>query len=139
MIFRDYCNSTVTTVYWIGVWHLEVQILARNWIVFGTALRLTQERMAELFGVESHTINYHLKEIYKTAELEETATDRKIRVVQKERNRGVGRDLDLYNLDAIIAVWYRVNHCQDKQVRIKKPQAVQLPNFIEYAKIFPGH
>ena len=60
--------------------------------------------MAELFGVESHTINYHLKEIYKTAELEETATDRKIRVVQKERNRGVGRDLDLYNLDAIIAV-----------------------------------
>ena len=72
--------------------------------MFGTALRLTQERMAELFGVESHTINYHWKEIYKTAELEETATDRKIRVVQKERNRGVGRDLDLYNLDAIIAV-----------------------------------
>lgn len=61
---------------------------------------LTQKRMAELFGVESHTITYHLKEIYKTGELEETATARKIRVVQKEENRDVSRDLDFYNLDA---------------------------------------
>ena len=40
----------------------------------------------ELFGVESHTINYHLKEIYKTEELQEEATARKIRVVQQEGN-----------------------------------------------------
>ena len=65
---------------------------------------LTQKRMAELFGVESHIITYHLKEIYKTGELEETTTARKIRVVQKEGNRDVSRDLDFYNLDAIIAV-----------------------------------
>lgn len=50
---------------------------------------LTQKAMADLFGVENHTITYHLKEIYKTGELEETATTRKIRVVQKEGNREV--------------------------------------------------
>lgn len=79
---------------------------------------LTQKRMAELFGVESNTITYHLKEIYKTGELEETATTRKIRVVQKEGNRDVTRDLDFYNLDAIIAVGYRVNSYQATQFRI---------------------
>ena len=79
---------------------------------------LTQKRMAELFGVESHTITYHLKEIYKTGELEESATARKIRVVQKEGNRDVSRDLDFYNLDAIIAVGYRVNSYQATQFRI---------------------
>jgi hypothetical protein len=79
---------------------------------------LTQKRMAELFGVESNTITYHLKEIYKTGELEEKATTRKIRVVQKEGNRDVNRDLDFYNLDAIIAVGYRVNSHQATQFRI---------------------
>jgi hypothetical protein len=44
---------------------------------------LTQKRMALLFGVESHTITYHLKEIYKTGELEESATTRIFRVVHK--------------------------------------------------------
>lgn len=79
---------------------------------------LTQKRMAELFGVESHTITYHLKEIYKTGELEEPATTRKIRVVQKEGTRDVGRDLEFYNLDAIIAVGYRVNSFEATQFRI---------------------
>lgn len=79
---------------------------------------LTQKRMAELFGVESHTITYHLKEIYKTEELDESATTRKIRVVQKEGTREVSRDLDFYNLDAIIAVGYRVNSHQATQFRI---------------------
>lgn len=79
---------------------------------------LTQKRMAELFGVESHTITYHLKEIYKTGELDESATTRKIRVVQKEGNRDVSRDIEFYNLDAIIAVGYRVNSYQATQFRI---------------------
>ena len=79
---------------------------------------LTQKRMSELFGVESNTITYHLKEIYKTAELQEDSTTRKIRVVQKEGNRDVSRDIDFYNLDAIIAVGYRVNSFQATQFRI---------------------
>jgi len=45
---------------------------------------LTQKTMGQLFGVESHTITYHLKEIYNTGELDEKATTRKIRVVQTE-------------------------------------------------------
>ena len=79
---------------------------------------LTQKRMAELFGVESHTINYHLKEIYQSGELQEVSTTRKIRVVQQEGQREVSRELDFYNLDAIIAVGYRVNSYQATQFRI---------------------
>lgn len=86
---------------------------------------LTQKAMAELFGVESHTITYHLKEIYKTGELDEMATTRKIRVVQNEGNRAVNRELDFYNLDAIIAVGYRVNSKQATQFRIWATQTLK--------------
>ncbi len=79
---------------------------------------LTQKAMGQLFGVESHTITYHLKEIYKTGELKEEATTRKVRAVQQEGKRKVSRDLDFYNLDAIIAVGYRVNSYQATQFRI---------------------
>lgn len=79
---------------------------------------LSQKKMAELFGVESHTINYHLKEIFNTQELTESSTTRKIRVVQKEGQRNVSREIDFYNLDAIIAVGYRVNSHQATQFRI---------------------
>lgn len=86
---------------------------------------MTQKLMAELFGVESHTITYHLKEIYKTGELEETATTRKIRVVQQEGKREVSRELDFYNLDAIIAVGYRVNSKQATHFRIWATQTLK--------------
>lgn len=79
---------------------------------------LTQKKLAELFGVEVQTINYHLKEIFKTGELVEQATIRKIRIVQTEGNREVSREVDFYNLDAIIAVGYRVNSYQATQFRI---------------------
>lgn len=79
---------------------------------------LTQKNLGQLFGVESHTINYHLKEIFKTGELMEEATTRKIRAVQKEGERQVTRELDFYNLDAIISVGYRVNSYQATQFRI---------------------
>jgi hypothetical protein len=79
---------------------------------------LNQKRLAELFGVEVNTINYHLKEIYKSGELEEVATIRKIRIVQREGSRDVAREVDFYNLDAVIAVGYRVNSFQATQFRI---------------------
>ena len=79
---------------------------------------LTQRRMAELFDVETNTINYHLKEIYSSGELQETATIRKFRIVQNEGGRSVARDVDFYNLDVIIAVGYRVNSLQATQFRI---------------------
>ncbi len=79
---------------------------------------LTQKSMAELFNVEVNTINYHLKEIFETKELEENRTIRKIRTVQKEGNRKVSRELTFYGLDAIIAVGYRVNSKEATDFRI---------------------
>ena len=79
---------------------------------------LTQKAMGRLFGVESHTITYHLKKIYKSGELDERVTTRKIRAVQNEGKRQVTRKLDFYNLDAIISVGYRVNSYQATQFRI---------------------
>ena len=70
---------------------------------------LTQAQMSELFTVKEHTVTYHIKEIYKTEELEKEGTARKIRVVRKEGNRNVQRTLDYYNLDIIISVGYKVN------------------------------
>ncbi|MBR1627576.1 MAG: virulence RhuM family protein [Bacteroidales bacterium] len=86
---------------------------------------LTQKRMAELYGVESNTITYHLQEICKNGELQHEATARKIRVVQKEGNRDVSRNLDFYNLDAIIAVGYRVNSFQATKFRIWATQTLK--------------
>ena len=79
---------------------------------------LTQKTMAELFSVKVNTINYHLKEIFNTGELEENSTIRKIRIVQNEGNRKVGRIVDFYSLNAIIAVGYRVNSFEATQFRI---------------------
>lgn len=81
---------------------------------------MSQKKMADLFGVEVNTINYHLKEIYASRELkeEEGATIRKFRIVQQEGDRQVAREIELYNLDAIIAVGYRVNSYQATQFRI---------------------
>lgn len=89
-----------------------------NALIKDETIWLTQKAMGELFGVESHTINYHLKEIYKTGELQEEATTRKIRAVQQEGNRKVERELQFYNLDAIISVGYRVNSIRATNFRI---------------------
>ena len=70
---------------------------------------LTQKQLMELFGVELNTINYHIKNIFKQKELEQNPTIRKIRIVQKEGNREVKRDIEHYNLDMIISIGYRVN------------------------------
>lgn len=78
---------------------------------------LTQKRMAELFGVNVNTINYHLKELYNSAEIQEDRTIRKIRIVQKEGKREVEREVAFYHLDAIIAVGYKVNSVEAVQFR----------------------
>ncbi len=79
---------------------------------------LTQKKMAKLFDVDISTINEHLKNIYKTGELIEDTTIGKFPIVQKEGNREVKRNLSFYNLDAIIAVGYRVNSKRATQFRI---------------------
>ena len=79
---------------------------------------LTQKKMAELFNVEISTINEHLKNIYLTKELEKNSTIRDFRIVQQEGERDVEREQIFYNLDAIIAVGYRVNSKQATLFRI---------------------
>ena len=78
---------------------------------------LSQQVMSELFDVEEHTITYHIKEIYKSSELEEASTTRKIRAVRTEGNRQVNREIQFYNLDMVISVGYRVNSYQATQFR----------------------
>lgn len=78
---------------------------------------LTQKLMATLFDVEINTINYHLKEVYKSGEIEAHRTIRKFRIVQVEGQREVSRAVDFYNLDAIISVGYRVNSVRATQFR----------------------
>ena len=78
---------------------------------------LTQKMISTLFEVEVNTINYHIKEIYKSGELQETATIRNFRIVQTEGKRQVSRGIEFYNLDVIISVGYRVNSQRATQFR----------------------
>ncbi|MDR3580816.1 MAG: RhuM family protein [Oryzomonas sp.] len=73
--------------------------------------------MAVLFEVDVRTINEHLGNIYQSGELNRDATIRKFRIVQKEGNRDVSRNVDCYCLDAIISVGYRVNSARATQFR----------------------
>lgn len=76
---------------------------------------LTQKSMSKLFNVEINTINYHLKEIFKTNELKEESVIRKIRITA---NDGKNYNTNFYSLDAIIAVGYRVNSKEATDFRI---------------------
>lgn len=89
---------------------------------------LTQQHMSELFQVGVPTINYHLKEIFESGELQPEATIRNIRIVRREGSRDVSRSLDFYNLDAIISVGYRVKSAVATRFRIWATQ--QLREFI---------
>ena len=86
---------------------------------------LNQKKIAELFGVDLRTISEHLQNIYASGELAEQATLRKIRRVQQEGNREVSREIEFYNLDAIISVGYRVNSAQATRFRIWATQTLR--------------
>lgn len=76
---------------------------------------LTQKSMGKLFGVEVNTINYHLKEVFKSGELIKESVIRKIRITA---NDGKNYNTNFYSLDAIIAVGYRVNSKEATDFRI---------------------
>lgn len=79
---------------------------------------LSLGQMAELFGVDKSGISRHLKNIFKSGELQRDATVAKFATVQAEGTRQVTRDLEQYNLDAIISVGYRVNSLLGTRFRI---------------------
>ena len=80
-------------------------------------LWLTQKTMSILFDVNIRTINEHLKNIYSQGEVDKNTTIRKNRIVQKEGNRNISREVFIYSLDAIISVGYRVNSVRATQFR----------------------
>lgn len=80
-------------------------------------LWLTQKTMSILFDVYIRTINEHLKNIYSQGEVDKNTTIRKNRIVQKEGNRNISREVFIYSLDAIISVGYRVNSVRATQFR----------------------
>ena len=86
---------------------------------------LNQKKIAGLFGVDLRTVNEHLQNIFADGELHREATLRKIRRVQTEGNREVSREIEYYNLDAIISVGYRVNSAQATQFRIWATQTLR--------------
>ena len=79
---------------------------------------LTQKAMAELFGVQVPGINKHLKNIFATGELAREATVSKMEMVRPEGEREVAREIEFYNLDAVIAVGYRINSLKATHFRI---------------------
>ncbi|HHQ4765645.1 virulence RhuM family protein [Aeromonas veronii] len=80
-------------------------------------LWLSQAAMAELYDKDVRTINEHLINIYHEGELVQNATIRKFRIVRLEGTRQVSREIDHYNLDAILAVGYRVRSLRGTQFR----------------------
>ena len=90
---------------------------------------LTQSGMAELFDCSTDNISLHLKNIYAEEELTPEATTEKFSVVRKEGNREVRRLLEHYNLDAIIAVGYRVN--SKKATRFRQWATKTLREYIQ--------
>ncbi len=78
-------------------------------LVQGETVWLTQQKIADLFGVERSVVTKHLRNIYGDRELIKDSTCAKIAQVQLEGNREVKRSVDFYSLDAIISVGYRVN------------------------------
>ena len=79
---------------------------------------LSINQMAELFDVDKSGISRHLKNIFKSGELTRQATVANFATVQLEGSRSVNRELEYYNLDAIISVGYRVNSIRGTQFRI---------------------
>jgi hypothetical protein len=79
---------------------------------------VTQLGITEIFDVSKSTIIEHLKNIFEEGELDKDSTVRNFRTVQKEGIREVTRNIDYYNLDAIISVGYRVNSYKATQFRI---------------------
>ena len=78
---------------------------------------LSQALMAELYQKDVRTINEHLRNIIKEGEIDPQATIRKFRIVRLEGDREVVRLIDHYNLDAILAVGYRVRSARGTQFR----------------------
>ncbi len=94
-------------------------------LVHAETLGLPLAQIAELFGVQTPGISKHLKNIFESSELSREATISKMETVQMEGGREVKRNIEFYNLDAVIAVGYRVNSKRATQFRIWATQTLK--------------
>jgi len=99
---------------------IKVDVLLQNETIW-----LPQKKIAELFDVNVPAISKHLKNIFDNGELDKKATVSNLEIVQKESGRDVKRRTEFYNLDAIIAVGYRVNSKRATQFRIWATQVLK--------------
>lgn len=97
-------------IYQDGATRLQVRLEGRF-------MWLSQRLIAELFQVSIPTVNEHLSGIYADGELDREATIRSFRIVQTEGSREVSRAIDHYNLNAILAVGYRVRSARGTAFR----------------------
>ena len=98
--------------------HGKVQVQ----VIFDTnTFWLSQQRMAELFGIDVRTVNYHLKQIDESGEIHLSDTIRKIRIPSDKWSG----EVMMYNLDVVIAVGYRVNSYEATQFRIWATQVLK--------------
>ena len=100
------------------LYHSDESDVSVNAVVQNDSIWVTQKAMADLFAVNTPAISKHLKNIYEEGELSEESTVSKMEIVQTEGSRQVKRNVDFYNLDAIISVGYRVNSRQATKFRI---------------------
>lgn len=99
------------------IFQLENQAEGIEVLYQDETLWLTQKAMAVLFDVSVSAVNQHLKNIYAQGELQTQATIKKNLIVQQEGSRQVSRQVDIYNLDAVISVGYRINSVRATQFR----------------------
>ena len=102
---------------------IEIYKVAKGEVIFNVdaakeTIWATQAQIAQLFDVTVPNINMHLKRIYNEGELEADRTIKKTLIVRKEGSRNVTREVNTYNLDAIISVGYRVNSKKATDFRI---------------------
>lgn len=86
---------------------------------------LSQAAMADLYGKDVRTINEHLMNIFSDGEIDQHSTIRKFRIVRQEGKRQVSREIEHYNLEAILAVGYRVRSSRGIQFRQWATQTLQ--------------
>lgn len=106
-------NSKNFIIYSTPQGEVKLEVLLQD-----ETLWLTQKAIAELFGVDRSVVTKHLINIYEEGELDKNSTSAKIAQVQQEGNRKVNREIEFYNLDAIISVGYRVNSSKATKFRI---------------------
>ncbi|MDA8480479.1 virulence RhuM family protein [Citrobacter sp. Awk 4] len=86
---------------------------------------LSQSAMADLYAKDVRTINEHLMNIFSDGEIDQNSTIRKFRIVRQEGKRQVSREIDHYNLEAILAIGYRVRSTRGTQFRQWATQTLQ--------------